>query len=135
MRPLVELLSDFGSSLCRFFIMLESFWGNFGKLLKSLLPPGPLGALLSALGHVLGLSGARLGPLLGHLDAILGPQEPVYSEKTREQKTLIFTMYFKDFGLSGASVGGSVASWGRLGAVLEPLVGMLGAILSHRGLS
>ena len=93
-----------------------------------------LGALLGALGPVLGLSWARLGALLGHLGAILRPQEPIESEKARRPNTLFF-LFFKDFGLSGASVGGSVASWGRLGAVLEPLVGMLGAILSHRGLS
>ena len=92
-------------------------------------------ALLGALGPVLGLSWARLGALLGHLGAILRPQEPIESEKARKRQILIFRWFFKDFGLSGASVGGSVASWGRLGAILEPLVGMLGAILSHRGLS
>ena len=94
-----------------------------------------LGALLGALGPVLGLSWARLGALLGHFGAILRLQEPIESEKARRQKTLILQRFFKDFGLSGASLGGSVASGSRLGAVLELLVGMLGAILSHRGLS
>ena len=94
-----------------------------------------LGALLDALGPVLGLSWARLGALLGHLGAILRPQEPIESEKARRPKTLILHRFLQDFVLSGASLGGSVATWGRLGAILEPLVGMLGAILSHRGLS
>ncbi len=94
-----------------------------------------LGALLGALGPVLGLSGACLGALLGHLGAILRPQESIESEKARRPKTLMFRRFLKHFGLSGASLGGSVATWGRLGAVLEPLVGMLGAILSHRRLS
>ena len=94
-----------------------------------------LEALLGALGPVLGLSWARLGALLGHLGAILRPQEHIGSEKTRKPKTLIFHWFFNDFGLSGASLGGSVASWGRLGTVLEPLEGMLGAILNARKLS
>ena len=94
-----------------------------------------LGALLDALGPVLGRSGACLGALLGHLGAILRPQKLIESEKAARPKTLIFHMFFNDFGLSRASLEGSVASWSRLGAVLEPLVGMLGAILSHRGLS
>ena len=45
-----------------------------------------------------------------------------------------FFRSLKDFGLSGVSSGGSVATWGRLGAVLEPVVGMVGAIWSHVGL-
>ena len=94
-----------------------------------------LGALLGALGPVFGLSGACLGALLGHLGAILRPQESTESEKARRPKTLIFLRCLKDFCLSGASLGGSAATWSRLGAILEPLVGMLGAILSHRGLS
>ena len=126
--------------------ILEAIDQNRGEHL--LVPPrrgpksrllGPswaaLGALLGALGPVLGLSWARLGALLGHLGAILRLQEPIESEKARRQKTLIFIWFLNDFGFSGASLGGSVASWGRLGAVLEPLVGLLGAILSHRGLS
>ena len=91
------------------------------------------GALLGALGPVLGLSGDCLGALLGHLWAILRPQEPIESENARRPNILIFLWFFKDFGLWGASLGSSVASWGRPGAILEPLVGMLGAILSHRG--
>ena len=84
-----------------------------------------LGAILGALGPVLGLSWARLGALLGHLGAILKPQGPIESEKARRQKTLIFFWFFNDFGISGASLGGSAATWNRLGAILEPLVGML----------
>ena len=94
-----------------------------------------LGVLLGVLGRVLRLSWVHLGAILGHFGAILKLQEPIESEKARRQKTLIFFCFFNDFGLSGASLGGSVATWGRLGAVLEPLVGILGAILSHRGLS
>ena len=119
-------------------------WGHLGAILKAidqkrdgnlLRPPrrGPksrllepswaaLEAHLGALGPVLGLSGACLGALLGHLGAILRPQEPIESEKTKRPKTLIFFWFLKDFGLSGTSLGGSVATWGRLGAVLEPLV-------------
>ena len=94
-----------------------------------------LGALLGALGPLKGPSWAPLGGLLGHLGAILRLQEPIESEKARRQKTLIFLRLLKDFGLSGASLGGSVASWGRLGAVLEPLVRILGGIMNNRGLS
>ena len=86
-----------------------------------------LEALLSDLGPVLGLSWARLGALLGHLGATLRLQEPIESEKARRQKTLIFLGFLKDFGFSGASLGCSVATWGRLGAALELLVGMLGS--------
>ena len=71
---------------------------------------GPLGALLGALGALLGPSWGPLGALLGHLGAILGPQKPIRSEKARRPKTLIFFRFLKDFGLSGASLGGSLAS-------------------------
>ena len=40
MRPLMELLSDFGTILYRFLIILESFWRYFGKLLESFWSPG-----------------------------------------------------------------------------------------------
>ena len=50
----------------------------------------PLGALLGALGPVLGLSWARLGALLGHLGAILRPQKRIESEKAARPKTFIF---------------------------------------------
>ena len=107
------------------------------RLKKGVLGPSwaALGALLGALGAVLGPSWAPLGALLGHLGAILRPQEPIGSEKARRQKTLIFLRFWSDLGLSGASLGGSVATSSRLGAVLEHLVGMLGGILSHRELS
>ena len=90
-----------------------------------------LGALLNALGPVLSLSWAHLGALLGHLGAILRPQEHIGSEKAKRQKTLIFLIFLKNFGPSGASLGDSVAAWGRLQAVVSPRVGILGAILSH----
>ena len=92
-----------------------------------------LGALLGALGPVLGLSWARLGALLGHLGAILRPQEPIESEKARRQQTLIFLRCLKEFGLSGASLGGSVASWGRLWALLGRCWGPLGALWKGLG--
>ena len=41
---------------------------------------------------------------------------------------------FEDFGLSGESNGGSVATWGRLVVLLGPLGGMLDAILGALGL-
>ena len=72
--------------------------------------------------------------LLGYLVAIFKPQEPSESEKARRQKTLVFLLFFIDFGLPGASWGGSVDTWGNLGPVLDLLIGMLGAILDHRGL-
>ena len=95
---------------------------------------GALGALLSALGSVWGLCRACLVALLGYLVAIFKPQEPNESKKARRPKTLIFHRFFIDFGLPGASWRGSVDTWGNLGPVLELLIGMLGAILDHRGL-
>ena len=71
---------------------------------------GALEALLGALGAVSGPSWASLATLLGHIGAILRPQEPIGSEKARRQKTLVFLRFLKDFGLSGASLGGSLAS-------------------------
>ena len=87
-----------------------------------------LGALLDALGPVLGLSWARLGALLGHLGAILRPQEPIGSEKERRPNTVSFHWFWNGFGLSGASLGGSAATWSRLGAILGPLVAILGPL-------
>ena len=102
-------------------------WGNLGghrskkgwillasprrSLQTSLLGPswGALGALLGALGAFLGPSWAPLGALLGHLGAILRPQEPIGSEKGRRPKTCFFR-FWKDVGLSGASLGGSLAT-------------------------
>ena len=84
-----------------------------------------LGASWGALGAVLGLSQASLGAVLDHLGAILRPEEPIGSEKARELTTIVFHMFLKEFGLSRASLGGSLATWSRLGAVLEPLAGML----------
>ena len=69
-----------------------------------------LGALLGALEPLLGLSWARLGALLGHLGAILRPQERIESEEARKRKTLIFLRLLKAFRLSGASLGGSLAT-------------------------
>ena len=68
--------------------------------------------LLGALGALLG------GP---YLEAILRPRKAVGSEKAGRQKSLIFFMFLKDFGLLGASLGSSLASWSRLGAILGPL--------------
>ena len=147
------ILGGLGALLGLFGGVWEVSWGHLGAIDQKrgehfsasprrgpksrLLGPSwaALGALLGALGPVLGLSWAPLGALLGHLGAILRPQEPIGSEKARRQTTLIFLRFWSDFCLSGASLGGSVATWSRLGAVLEPLVGMWGAISSHRGLS
>ena len=118
-RSFIQLLSPRRGPKSR---LLEPYWAA-------------LAALLSDLGPVLGLSWACLRALLGHLGAILRLQKPIESEKARRPKSLIFFRLFKDFGLSGASLGGSVASWSHLGAVSEPFVSMLGAILSHRRLS
>eukprot|EP00959_Pyramimonas_sp_CCMP1952_P064475 1346234-Pyramimonas_sp.AAC.1 len=53
----------------------------------------------------------------------------------RRQVSLIYLRCLKDLAILGASVGGSVATWGRLGAVLGPLgQGILGVILRHVGL-
>ena len=49
-----------------------------------------LGALLGALGPVLGLSVACLEALLGHLGAILRLQKPVESENRRKPKHIDF---------------------------------------------
>ena len=94
---------------------------------------------MGALGAVLGLSWASLGALLGHLGAILRPRMAIGSEKARKQNTLIFLRFWKDFGLLGGSLGSSLATWGRLGAVLGPLGASWNplerscAILSHLG--
>ena len=79
------------------------------------------GALLGDLGAVLGLSWAPLGTLLGHLGAILRPWMAIGSETARRQTSLVFLRSLKDFGLLEASLGGSLASWSRLGTVLGPL--------------
>ena len=70
---------------------------------------------------LLGLSWA----LLGHLGAILRPQKPIITEKARRVNTLIFIRFSRDLGFSGASLGGSLATCSRLGAVLEPHGDML----------
>ena len=49
-----------------------------------------LGALLGALGPVLGLSVACLEALLGHLGAILRLQKPVESENRRKATNIDF---------------------------------------------
>ena len=91
-------------------------WTLFGSPRRgpqmSLLGPswGALGALLGALGPFLGPSWAPLGALLGHLGTILRPQKPIRSEKGRGPKALMFFRFLKDFGLSGASLGDSLAS-------------------------
>ena len=43
--------------------------------------------------------------------------------------------FLSDFGISGMSLGSSVATRNSLAAVLEPFGGMLEAILSNLGLS
>ena len=103
----------------------------------SLLEPSwaALGAVLGALGAVLGPSWAPLGALLGHLGAILRPQEPIGRETARMQKTSKNTRDLKDFGLLRASLEGSKGTWSRPGAVLRALGCMLIAILNHLGLS
>ena len=47
------------------------------------------------------------------------------SEKARRQTTLVFSRLLKDFCFSGASLGGSLTTWSRLGAAFEPVGGML----------
>ena len=112
---------------------MSPLWGHQ----YSLLGPswGPLGALLGALGAVLGASWAPLGALLGHLGAILRLQERIGSEDAGRPKSLIFVWFWKDFGFLGGSHGGSESTWGRLVPLLEPLGGMLEAILHHLRLS
>ena len=82
---------------------------------------GGLGALLCALGAVLGLSWASLGALLVHLGAILRPRKAVESERAKMHKSLISFRSLKDLGFLGASLEVSEASWSRLGAFLGPL--------------
>eukprot|EP00959_Pyramimonas_sp_CCMP1952_P037249 779380-Pyramimonas_sp.AAC.1 len=57
------------------------------------------------------------------------------SETGRKQKTLIFLRFWDDVGLFGASLGSSLATWSRLGAVSGPLGTILGAISSDLALS
>ena len=101
-------------------------WSPQGRLMDPSW--GPLRALLGAPGTVLGPSWAPLGALLGHLGAILRPQEPIGREKARGQKTLKNIMFLTDFGLLGASLGGSEGTWSRPGAVLRALGGLLKAM-------
>ena len=65
--------------------------------------------------------GKPLGALLGHLGAILRPRMAIGSETARRQKSLVFLKFLKDFGFLEASLGSSLASWSRLGAVSGPL--------------
>eukprot|EP00959_Pyramimonas_sp_CCMP1952_P235780 4927194-Pyramimonas_sp.AAC.1 len=53
------------------------------------------------------------------------------SEKARNQSTLIFLRFWKDFGLFWASWWGSLATWSRLGAVLGPLACTAYALAGH----
>ncbi len=81
----------------------------------------PLGALLGRSWALLGPSWASLGPLLGPSWAILEPSGGLKGPseaKRREGKThKFFLRFLKDYlGLSGASLGGSLASWAILGA-------------------
>ena len=114
----------------------------------SLLEPSwaALGAVLGALGAVLGPSWAPLGALLGHLGAILRPQEPIGREKARMQKTLKNTLFLKDFGLLGGllgwlgehlgpSWGGLEGSWRQVESKIEPSWAILRDLGGHLGLS
>ena len=127
------------SSKFRFVVsVLGPSWGPLGALLgclQALL--GRLGSLLSrqpllgfswsVLGRfqAMGPSWGPLGALLGNLGSIMRPQKPTGREKGRRPHTLIVVMVLTDFGFSGASLGGFLATWSRLGAVLEPLGGMV----------
>ena len=57
------------------------------------------------------------------------------AHKIANQKTVKNTRLWEDFSLSGASFGGSVATWNPLVAALEPLGSMLEAILETIRLS
>ena len=106
---------------------------------------GALGALLGTPGAALGRSWAlvgmswsylgslwvSLGALLGPLGAVLRLQKPIGSEKMRGHSSLSFFWYLKDLSLLTASLGGSVATWTRLGAVLWPLGGIFEAIFGY----
>ena len=94
---------------------------------------GALGTLLGALGAVLGLSWAPLGALLGPLGAIWRARKAIGSERASMLKSLIFFRFWKDLGILGASLGGSVATWSRLEAVLGHLGSILESILSQLG--
>ena len=56
-------------------------------------------------------------------------------ERDREDKDAEDEGEEEDFGQLAASLGGYVATWSRLGAVLGFLGSMLGVILSHIWLS
>ena len=79
---------------------------------------GRLGAILGA---PLGRSWGRLGPFGSYLEASRAHRK----RKGDKAKNIGFPMFLKDFGLSRASLEGSLTTWGRLGAVPEPLGGML----------
>ena len=105
--------------------LLGPSWGPQGQtrrefLFRSPLGPrkiaswGPLGALLDALEAV-------LGPSWSHLEASRAHRK----RKGEKANNIGFPRCLKDVGLSGASFGSFLATWSRLGAVLEPLGRML----------
>ena len=129
--------------------LLRPFWGPLGtplglswaileaidekrrrRLFQS--PPSgpeksPLGALLgrSWAWALLGPSWASLGAVLGHLGAHIEASRAHRERKGEKAKNIGFPKCLKDFGLSRASLGGFLATWSRLGSVLEPVGGML----------
>ena len=94
-----------------------------------------LGAIVGALGAVLGASWAPLGALVGHLGAMLKPPKPIGREKARRQSSLKNILVLKDFCLLGPSLGGSEGAWSRPGVVLRAFGGKLEPTLNHLGLS
>ena len=140
-EPLVGLLGASRGLLC------ASSWGLLGALLGALgallgrswkisikeeegvaisVAPRepPKIASWTHLGALLGPSWGSLEPLLdslwGHLGAIVRPREAIESNRARRQNSLISFRFSNDFGFLGASVGGSVATWSRLGPVVGP---------------
>eukprot|EP00959_Pyramimonas_sp_CCMP1952_P135212 2829327-Pyramimonas_sp.AAC.1 len=61
----------------------------------------PLGPLLERSWALLGPYWGDRGPILGHIGAILRPQEPFGGEKAISKKTLIVRRCLKEFGLLG----------------------------------
>ena len=127
-RPLRCLLGPLGrplggfSEACLLAVwgLLEVFWGPLGLLGASL---GSLGASWGppdGLGGHLGEKGAspRLGPSWSHLEVSEGHRK----RKGEKATYLKFLRFWEDLGFSEASLGGPVATWDRLGAVL----GLLG---------